>query len=607
MTGEKKDLEDLKNQLVDRARRAAANRYFIVLVGIVAFSAIIRFEHAFFQGMWVDESIHGRLAQELPNHLLEYSLPDKGGAMAKRPPVYNYLLALSNMLFGGILGTDTAVRLVSPVMGTVGVLSTYLLGREVKNREVGLAAAALVSVNGVFWFISERVLMGATLTALFTTTILVFYYGLEDRKYSKYAVWAWGPLIALTALTKQPGYTLGPIIVIYFLYRKRGDLKDYFMTDKDLRDSRLFDLLTERNYYIAVGLFLLTMLPWMVRNMGVCGFPLCSFQTALNIASSTTGNLDVQGPLYFIFSMPSLISIPAAGLLVLNASKGIFESFDMDGDRTVKKSVIAVLLVGAAYFMRTELVPLALLTSVAMFVRTDGEKLLWLTAGLGIGIMSVNATKVPRYVVFAVPALLTIAAISLWDLSSWIKRILPDEGAAAKITVPVILVILTAPVLAVTFTDGLNRVSQTGFGALEPAGEWIDQNTEDDARIYSTSPQLRYWAYPRYPVASAGRAPDNETGFRQFLSDENISYVMVDVYERTQPEWMNLGIPPYRLYSSIVRDIRSGRISAREATQMFSQVPEYLTPLQRFGETNIPLTQQTQPEVIIYRVNRTAL
>lgn len=604
---EKKSLEDVKNLLKVKAGKALNNRYLLVLIGIVAFSLAIRLEYAFFQGMWVDESIHGRLAQELPKHLLEYSLPDKGGAMTKRPPVYNYLLAFSNMLLGGIVGTDTAVRIVSPVMGAVGVLSTYVLGREVKNREVGLAAAALVSVNAVFWFISERVLMGATLTALFTTTILAFHYGLEDKKYSKYAVWAWGPLIALTALTKQPGYTLGPIIVLYFLYRKREDLKDYFLTDKDLKDSGLYDLLTERNYYIALGLFALTMLPWMVRNMAVCGFPLCSFQTALNIVSSTTGNLDVQGPLYFIFSMPSLISVPATALVLLNASKGVFQSFDRDGDLTVKKSVVAVLLVGGAYMMRMELVPLALLTSVAMFVRTDGEKLLWLSAGLGIGIMSVNATKVPRYVVFAVPALLTIAAVSLWDLSSWMKKLLPEDGAAAKVTVPVILLILTAPILALTFTDGLNRVSRTGFGALEPAGEWIEGNTDEDARIYATSPQVRYWAYPRYPVASAGRAPDNETGFRQFLRDENISYVMVDVYERTQPQWMNLGIPPYRVYPGLVRDIRSGRISPQEATEMFAPVPDYLTPLQRFGETSIPLTQQTQPEVIIYGVNRTAL
>ncbi len=170
----------------EKLEQKLGNKYALVLLGIIGFSAAIRFKYAFFDGMWVDESIHGRIAKEVPKHLLEYSLPDKGGAMTKRPPVYNYILVISNMVFGDLVGTDTAVRIVSPIMGTLGVLPTYLLGREVKNRDVGLAAAALTSVNGTYWFLSERILMGATLTTLFTTTLLAFYYGLEDKKYSKY-------------------------------------------------------------------------------------------------------------------------------------------------------------------------------------------------------------------------------------------------------------------------------------------------------------------------------------------------------------------------------------------------------------------------------------
>ena len=606
MTGEKRDLREAKDIIIQKLESAISNKYVLALVAIIGFSAAIRFRYAFFEGMWVDESIHGRLAKELPKHLLEYSLPQKGGPMVKRPPVYNYLVAFSNMLFGGVIGTDTAVRIVSPVMGTLGVVSTYFLGREVKNRKVGLAAASILSVTGIYWFLSERILMGATLTALFTTTVLAFYYGLEDKKYSKYAVWSWGPLIALTALTKQPGYVLGPVILIYFLYRKRNEISDYLMTDKDFRSSKMYDLVKDRNYYIAIGLFMAVMIPWMIRNMSVCQFPLCSFKQALSIATST-GNIDVQGPLYFITSLPGLLSLPVFGLLAFNLVENIFGSFTENQDIMVKKTFAAVVLTGGAYVLSIELLPLALVSSAALFARSDGEKLLWLTAGLGIGLMSVNATKVARYIIFVVPSLIVLASISLWNISEKLEKVLPDKKPLNLVNISLIMLLFLAPILALNFTAGLNQVTGQSFQSLEPAGEWMNQNTPEDARIYATSPQVRYWAYPRMPVASAGRIPDDETGFRQFLKDENISYVMIGVYERTQPDWLSTEIPPYRLYPDLVNQIRSGSLSAQEATQMYGSMPEYLQAVESFGEGNIPLTRQSQPNVIIYRVNQTAL
>ncbi len=169
------------------------------------------------------------------------------------------------------------------------------------------------------------------------------------------------------------------------------------------------------------------------------------------------------------------------------------------------------------------------------------------------------------------------------------------------------MILIVSPILGLNYVSGQAQVSSHGFQALEPAGEWVQENTEDDVRIYSTHPQVRYWAHPTMPVASAGRVPSNETGFKNFLRDENISIVMIDVYERTQPEWMNTGLPPYRLSSSIIRDIRSGRSTAEEVFNRFEDTPSYLSPVQRFGETQLPLTRQSQPQVIIYRVNRSII
>ncbi len=597
------DIDDLKQKMQETFQ----NKYFLVLFGIVAFSALIRFRYAFFEGMWVDESIHGRLAKELPHHLLEYALPEMKGQLTKRPPVYNYLITLSNMTLGGLLGTDTAIRIVSPIMGTLSVVSTYFLGREILNKRTGLIAAALVSVNGIMWFLSERILMGATLTFFFTTSLLAFYYGLQDKKYSKYAIWAWGPLIFLTALSKQPGYVLGPVIVIFFLYMKRSELSDYFMTDKDLKDSKLWEELTNRNYYIALGLFALLMLPWMVRNMRVCGFPLCSVQTALQIVESTTGNLDVRGTFFFLTGMPGILTLPVAAVTGVKILKNFFDSFSRDADLFVKKTVISLVLISGAFFLHRELTPLMIVGSLAMYAVRDGEKLLWVAAAFGLGIMSVNQTKVPRYIVFAIPAILTVTAIGIEEFSSQIAELLSGKLNSTDFEPEYIAALILIPLLGFSYLNGLGMVSSNGFESLEPAGEWLNENTDKNDRFIATSPQYRYWTHPRTPVSAAGRIPGNETDFKNFLRDENISYVITDVYERTQPDWINTGIPPYRMTRSLAQQIRSGQITAQDAFNQFQQEPNYLVPVQSFGETRMPLTEQTQPAVVIYQVNRSAL
>jgi len=530
-----------------------------------------------------------------------------GGPMTKRPPVYNYLITLSNITFGELLSTDTAIRIVSPLMGTLSVVSTYFLGREVLNKRTGLLAASLVAVNGLMWFLSKRILIGTTLTFFFTTTLFAFYYGLQDKKYSKYAIWAWGPLIVLTALSKQPGYILGPVILTFFLYIRRNEIKDYFMTDKDLKDSEMWDELTNRNYYIALGLFGLFMLPWIVRNMGVCGFPLCSFQTALEIVKQTEGIIDVRGTFFFLTGLPGILTLPIAAVTVAKIIKNFFDSFTSDADLFIKKTVLTLLLVAATYLFYRELTPLMIVGSLAMYAVRDGEKLLWIATAFGLGIMSINDTKVPRYIVFVVPALLTITAIGIEEFSSIISSFLNSKISKAEIKVEYIVVLVILPLLFVSYANGQSMVSSNSFQSLEPAGEWLAENTNDEDNFIATSPQYRYYVYPRLPVETGSGLEKNETDFRERIESQNISFVIVDVYERTQPDWMNTGLPPYRISPSLAREIRSGQISGQEAFNQFKQQPDYLLPVQSFGETRMPLTEQNQPEVIIYQVNRSAL
>lgn len=591
------------NQIADDIKRYLKDPYYLAFLFILAAAAYLRFEYAFFEGLWVDEGRYGRSALAVSSHLLSFSGIDAWkGQITSFPPVYTYLLALSTYVFGK---TELAIRVVSPIMGVAGVALTYFLGREIKNREVGLIAAALIAVNPVFWFLSERVLIGATFATLYTAAIFCLYYGLEQRKYSRYALWSLGPLIALNIMTKQPAYTLGLVIPLYFIYKKRGELRQLLFEDVRLKESSAYQkTLMNRDYYVAIGLGIATLTPWILRNLAVCSAPLCGLSRATKFAqvSSAAEWASTGGPFYFISNMPAVVTIPVSLLILFRIGQYLIDWTEKDEDMLVKYSALTLALVGASYLVAPRLVPMVLLTSIAFHATNDAEKLLWLWIGIGVGFMSIPQIKVPRYIVFTIPALVMVAGLALYSISNWLSRQLELKQLSA----PKIATLMLLPILLISFSQGLQNISKGGFEYLEPAGEWLDSNTPEDAVIVASSPaQTRYYTYPRM----AYRMPENESEFRSFLAQKNISYVEIDVYERAQPKWAQTSLPPYRLPVSTVNDLKSGQKSGQEVVDSYGQPPKYLEPVKSFGRARVPLLgkKQLQPMVVIYRVNQSVL
>ncbi|MFB6204576.1 MAG: ArnT family glycosyltransferase [Candidatus Nanohaloarchaea archaeon] len=583
-------------------RELVLDRYFLALAALTVFSAVIRFKYAFFQGMWVDEGRYSRIGIEVASHLLDYSVVWLGDITAY-PPLYPYLISISSLIFGK---TEFAVRIVTPLISTLGVPVTYLLGREMKNRKVGLAAAALLSVNFLYWFLSTRILVGATLTVIYTAAVFALYYGMEDKKYSRYALWALGPITALAVLTKQPAYTLGLLVPGYFLYRKRDEIME-LVRERDLRSSRFYrDTLTDRDYYIGAGLGVITLAPWLVRNLTTCGSILCGTSRAIHfaVAKSQPAWESTGGPFYYFFNMPAIITPYAAALLAGVVAYYAFRAWNSSPDLVVKKTVAALAVNALAYFTLPRLIPGLLLASVMLYAPNREEKLLWGWIALGIGIMSIPDIKVNRYIVFTIPALLTVLSINFYRLSGTLASFKGFSDYDREKTVAALMVVLVAPVLALSFAQGVSQLGHHSFKKIEPAGEWIDAHVPEDQNIAASSPAAsRFYVYPRM----AYRLPENQSDFKQFILENDIHYVEIDVYERAQPYWAQTGLPPYRLPVKTVQALRQGQISPQKVVKSYGRIPDYLIPVKSFGRTTVPLTDSKQPKLIIYRVNRSSL
>lgn len=592
---DKEDLSEVTGQLLK-------NRYFIALVAIIFVGSYLRFREAFFTGMWVDEGRHARIGYELADHLLQYSTSWLG-EVTKFPPVYTYLLGISSAVMGK---TEFAVRVVSPLIGSIGIAVSYFLGRELWDRDTGILVAALVAVNPLFWFLSTRILVGATLTVIYTATLVALYIGMSDREDYWIGLYLLGPLTAISVMTKQPAYTLGLLIPGYFLWRKRSEIYDFLNNIDEYRETVFYkETLTDLNYYIGAGLGVLTMLPWFLRNIGVCGNLLCGASRAVSFAQvaqkpawESTG-----GPFYYFLNLPAIITLPATALLIGTVIYYIYSRAETDADQLVKILAAALLLNGAAYLVLPSIVPGTLLLSITFFAIDEAEKMLWGAIALGIGIMSIPQVKVNRYVVFLIPAIMSIIALNIVRLSRKLRSTFLEERDEK--TWRIIAGFIAVPVIVFSTLSGLSMVSGHGYQQLDPAGEWISSNTPEDTVIAGSSPtQMRYYSYPRDSL----RLPDNRSRFQTFLLNNSIDYLVMDVYERAQPHWAQTGVPPYRLPVATVQDIRSRRTSAQQVVNSYGSIPDYLDQVATFGSTRIPLTRNnTQPQLIIYQVNQTSL
>ncbi len=164
-----------------RTRAASLPRPFpwewaacLCLVGIGAalrFYALGRVPY----GIYHDEAFYGLDAVSVLRGAHPIFFPANNG----REPLYIYLLSLSVAAFGR---TPFGLRFASAVIGTLTIPATYLLGRALFNRRVGLLAMAVCAIT--FWPVAlSRVSFRAGALPLFLgLAVALGWLGVQRRK-----------------------------------------------------------------------------------------------------------------------------------------------------------------------------------------------------------------------------------------------------------------------------------------------------------------------------------------------------------------------------------------------------------------------------------------
>lgn len=203
----------------------------ILIIGV-----ILRFKGLTFQSHWLDELFSASTSNHANsfNDMLHRTLSDV------HPPLYQTLLWLWYKIFGF---TEIAGRSLSAVIGSLGIVSIYYLGKELFNKYIGLYAALIASMNHFLIFYSQETRSYALLFLFSTLSYLYFIKVIKDQEKSTVALY----LLLTIALcyTHYFGFFLVATQVFVFLF--------YIIKLPEKR-KQLFIIATVTAFFIIVSL-----------------------------------------------------------------------------------------------------------------------------------------------------------------------------------------------------------------------------------------------------------------------------------------------------------------------------------------------------------------
>jgi len=123
-------------------------------------------------------------------------------------PLFSWILATGYTIFGE---TPFLSRLIVALLSFVAVYFTYLLGKFLYNKQVGIIASLLMFFSPIYFAISGQALIDIPLV---TFTVITLYFGLK-KKITPYLISA-----CLLILVKEPGFLVIIALSFYQLIKK---------------------------------------------------------------------------------------------------------------------------------------------------------------------------------------------------------------------------------------------------------------------------------------------------------------------------------------------------------------------------------------------------
>src|SRR3989344_607557 len=183
--------------------------YLILILGLVI--RLISLNQSF----WLDEATSATVVRDLSvGQLFTNFLPGDF-----HPPLYYLILKFWSTAFGI---SEVALRFLSVLAGIGTIYTTYLIGKELKDKKLGIIAGLLLATSGLHIYYSQETRMYALATLFVSLTLLYFMKILKKGRVGEWAMFSF--LLALVAMTDYVAILIFPVFWIFGLLSKQRKL-----------------------------------------------------------------------------------------------------------------------------------------------------------------------------------------------------------------------------------------------------------------------------------------------------------------------------------------------------------------------------------------------
>ena len=416
--------EELSKEKVKSFLKNNQNILFFIVIGLTLIFKLYYFFKLGNQPIWWDEGDYLALAKVWA---LNMPVPEWMAHFTGMRPLFLPLLWAGLFKIGFGEGLVRFFTLLIPSVGSVGII--YLLGRDMYNKGVGLAAATMLSSYWVWNFYSFRLL--TDIPAVFFGLLSFYFFWSWYEKDGKTKGLYWSIFFGVLAFSTRFPYALVPITSAAYLLITR---KLSVFKDRKILKS------------ILLGIILLT--PYLIYLASIKFAPLQFYfgEQAVSIKNPIQWNL-----LGMSFQLLDSIFWKIALIIGLISLGSFILGTDIIWKQKDKRFNADLLLV------------------------------LWLFIHFFFYVVVIRGAT-DRWLLMASVGLFILAAKGISFSYDFLK------GKSHLIAIILALVLLLGGVYAnITHSVSLIENKKTSYIAIKESGEWLKQNTPKDAKIMTPS------------------------------------------------------------------------------------------------------------------------
>ena len=374
-----------------------------------------------------------------------------------------------------LFGVSYEVTKIPGIMyALISVFAVYFFASKYAGKKTGLASAFLFAVTPLFVNLALNTLTEVTFSTLFFISAVFFYMAVHENVKYFYLSAVFFGFSFLTRYNAALFPIIAAVYLAYLFFKDRG---------------KLYAVLKSKHVYLSLVLFLAVMAPWMLYMHAETG----DVFSGLRGAQSLFSTYDLASfPWYHYFGLvQDVLGMPVLLLFILGIAYAVYKRYDFG------VYCLIFVMVNFAYF----------------------SQIGW---------------KEERMMVSWLPFMLILSGIGLMKVvAPWLKRDLKSDFLSLAVCV-----LLVSGVAYFNYTGEiavkLEYSTAIGYPSLIQAASFVEAESDPSMAIVGASVPQYFW-YARRIVRGY---PRDAKGLVELLDEEDISFVLINNYERIQPKYV---------------------------------------------------------------------